>query len=114
MSDLRIDYDGFRQAATALDDVVSRFDSAHANAHAASEYVGHAGLAHKVREFADSWDINRGELRDGLAFVSAALTAVVETFSDLDTQFGRDLDSVQAQARLSMAQSGHYTSKADG
>ena len=50
----------------------------------AAEYVGHHGLATKVRDFADGWDIHREKYADALRHLVALLEAVDETFADLD------------------------------
>ena len=55
--------------------------------------MGHSGLAARVNDFADSWDINRGKLTEALEFVTESLTAIIDTFRELD----------EAQARAATA-----------
>jgi hypothetical protein len=59
-------------------------------------YTGHDGLAGKVRDFGDKWDIARGKLEDNLTFIADYLRAVVDTFEDLDTDLAASLEQAAA------------------
>jgi len=84
MSDLSIDGETLHAAALHIQSVVDSFAAAGADAHEAAEHVGHHGLAGKVRDFADSWDIHRARYCDDLRQVVALFEAVDDTFADLD------------------------------
>ncbi len=84
MSDLRIDGDSLREAARRIREVVDSFATAGSDAHDAADYVGHGGLASRVKEFSDGWDIHRGRFSDELRQMADMLEAVDDTFTDLD------------------------------
>lgn len=79
-----IDYDELRDARSDIDGARDLFASAGAVSADIARVVGHSGLASKVGDFEDSWDISREKLENGLEFVSAFLTAVIDTFTELD------------------------------
>ncbi len=91
MANLNIDYDELNRARTDIDDVRSSFSRADRLSSDIAGLVGHGGLASKVNDFADSWDINRDKLNESLTFVSESLTAVVETFMELDAAQAKSL-----------------------
>jgi hypothetical protein len=84
MSDLLIDGDSLREAARRIRVVVDSIASVGSDAHEAADYVGHGGLASRVRAFADGWDIHRGKYSDELRQMADMLQAADDTFTDLD------------------------------
>ncbi|MBG6055029.1 hypothetical protein IWX81_001440 [Salinibacterium sp. CAN_S4] len=90
MADLVVDFDELVSTRSRIDHAVSTFQSVERVGHDISGLVGHSGLASKVNDFADSWDINRGKLTEALEFVTESLTAIIDTF--------RELDEAQAKA----------------
>lgn len=98
MSDLRIDGDALREAAAHIRQVIDSFATAGSDAHDAAALVGHAGLASRVKEFADGWDIHRGRLGDELRQVAEMLEAVDDTFADLDRQTAQTVRRANAAA----------------
>ncbi len=98
MSDLRIDGDCLRDAAIRIREVVDSFGTAGADAGDAATYVGHGGLARRVKEFANGWDIHRGRLSDELRQMADTLEAVVETFTDVDDRGAATLRQTAAVA----------------
>ena len=90
MADLVVDFDELVSARSRIDHAVSTFQGVERVGHDISALVGHSGLASKVNDFADSWDINRGKLTEALEFVIESLTAIIDTF--------RELDEAQAKA----------------
>lgn len=96
MSDVHIDGDLLRAAASRVDAVVQSFATAGSDAREAADYVGHDGLAHRVRDFAGGWDIHRARLTDEFGQLAAMLEAVAQTFADLD-------DRLAATARQAVA-----------
>lgn len=85
MADLKLDFDELSRSAQTAYRVASDFGGAERIAEDAAAATGHDGLAGKVREFGEKWDIARGELQDNLRLVADYLGAVVDTFTDLDT-----------------------------
>ena len=106
MSDLRFDGDSLRAAATRVRHVVESFASAGSDAHDAAEYVGHAGLAGRVREFADGWDIHRAKFTEELHKMADLLEAVDDTFTDLDNATAQKLRQATATMASALAPSG--------
>ena len=86
MADLTIDYDELDRARIDIDNAASTFSRADRVSSDIAGLVGHGGLAGKVNEFADSWDISRGKLQDSLEFIADSLQAVVDTFTELDSK----------------------------
>lgn len=83
---LNIDGDALRNAATRTISVVEAFESAGSDAHEAADYVGHGGLANKVRDFADGVGHPPREFSEELRELSALFEAIDDTFTDLDSQ----------------------------
>ena len=84
MPDLVVDYDELISARTHIHTAVSTFGGVETVGHDISGLVGHSGLASKVNDFADAWDINRRNLTEALEFVTESLTAIIDTFQELD------------------------------
>jgi len=106
MSDLRIDGDSLREAARRIREVVESFATAGSDAHAAAGYVGHGGLANRVKDFADGWDIHRGKFSDELRQVADMLEAVDDTFTDLDNQTAEKMSHATSPLVARLAPSG--------
>ncbi|MCR2801439.1 hypothetical protein QNO21_08985 [Microbacterium sp. zg-Y818] len=95
MVDLKLDFAELRSSARTAETVASSFARAESIAGAAAADTGHDRLGGKVREFGDKWDIARGKLEDNLQFIADYLRAVVDTFSDLDTDLAAALEPAQ-------------------
>jgi hypothetical protein len=91
MSDLKIDVGEVLASASSAERIAGDFSAAERIADETAGYTGHDGLAGKVRDFADKWDIARGKLEDNLTFIADYLRAVVDTFEDLDTDLASSL-----------------------
>ncbi len=98
MTSLILDLDALSSAAGSADQIRMTFTSASGIAQDVAELTGHGGLAAKVREFADAWDVSRQRLSGGLEFLDSALRAVVETFTELDGELARQLDAASGGA----------------
>lgn len=84
MGNLSIDYDELYRARTDVDDVAATFAKADQVTSDIASLVGHDGLKSKVTEFSESWDINRDKLNESLEFISESLTAIIDTFTEID------------------------------
>lgn len=104
MRDLVVSYDELDSARSRIDRAVSTFEGVERVGHDISTLVGHSGLAARVNDFADSWDINRRELTEALEFVTESLTAIIDTFRELD----------EAQARAATATNVPATNQPSG
>ena len=102
MADLTIDGEALRNAAARTTSVVEAFESAASDAHDAADHVGHGGLASRVREFADGWDIRRGKFSEELRELSALFQAIDDTFTDLDSQTASELRAATSAAMHSI------------
>lgn len=91
MSDLKIDVGEVLASASSAERIAGDFSAAERIADETAGYTGHDGLAGKVRDFGDKWDIARGKLEDNLTFIADYLRAVVDTFEDLDTDLASAL-----------------------
>ena len=104
MPDLVVSYDELESARSRIDRAVSTFQGVERVGHDISALVGHSGLAARVNDFADSWDINRRKLTEELGFVTDSLTAIIDTFRELD----------EAQARAATATNVPATNQPSG
>jgi len=95
MANLNIDYDELSRARIDVDDVASAFGRADQVTSDIAGLVGHSGLASKVTEFSESWDINRDKLQESLVFISESLTAVIDTFTELDAAQAKAVSSTE-------------------
>ena len=96
MSDLKIDVGEVLASASSAERIAGDFSAAERIADETAGYTGHDGLAGKVRDFGDKWDIARGKLEDNLRFIADYLRAVVDTFEDLDTNLASALQQSAA------------------
>lgn len=93
MADLRIDVAELTASASRAERIASEFSTAERIAdETTAGYTGHDGLAGKVHDFADKWDIARGKLEENLTTIADYLRAVVDTFDDLDTDLAASLE----------------------
>lgn len=97
MSDIRLDYGDLSSAARALDEVKQLLDRANQDTDEAARHCGHAGLARKIDEFSGHWKVKRGELAESVALLAAAVTAVHDTFLDLDVEIAAKVRSGQTR-----------------
>lgn len=84
MTTLRIDADVLLQQSKAISTVRTSLSNVRSTANEVAGTVGHDRLAAKVREFGSKWDITRSKLDERLLFVEESLTAIRETFEELD------------------------------
>lgn len=92
MADLKLDADELLASASRAERIASEFSTAERIADETAGYTGHDGLAGKVRDFGDKWDIARGKLEESLTTIADYLRAVVDTFDDLDTDLAASLE----------------------
>ena len=97
MADLKLDADELRASATRADRIAGDMSSAERIASETAGYTGHDGLAGKVHDFADKWDIARGKLEENLTTIADYLRALVDTFDDLDTNLEASLEESAAR-----------------
>ena len=97
MTNLRIDAQSLRVAASRAREIRSRFAAAQNIAYATAELTGHDGLANKVREFADAWDVSRARLTERLEHVAESLQAVTDTFELLDGELRDAVGEIDAR-----------------
>jgi len=81
---IALDYEELRAARADIGRAAEDFESADSVSADIASVVGHSGLASKVEDFADSWDISREKLQEGLEFVGSFLTAIIDSFTELD------------------------------
>ncbi|MGO4783478.1 hypothetical protein [Cryobacterium sp. W22_MBD10_FK3] len=98
MADLKIDFSAIGRAQTLTNNVKSEFDRAERVSDDAAGFTGHDGLANKVREFGNNWDVGREKIKENLVFLADALTSLVDTFSDLDRTLAESAAEATAAA----------------
>ena len=92
MSDLNLDFAELGRSRTDIDDAARIFARADRVSEDIAGLVGHGGLAAKVNEFSDSWDISRDALQASLEGVADSLTALIDTFAELDAAQAKALE----------------------
>ncbi len=92
MADLKIDVAELTASASRAERIAGDFTTAERIADETAGYTGHDGLAGKVRDFGDKWDIARHKLEENLTTIADYLRAVVDTFDDLDTDLAASLE----------------------
>lgn len=98
MADLDLDLDELSSLAARVRGIANEFERAERISDDTAGYTGHDGLAAKVREFGEKWDIAREKLRSNLEFLAASMTAIVDTFTDLDNAHADAVSSVSEAA----------------
>lgn len=88
--DIRISYGDLRGAVTNLDHVATQFAAHDDTADAAAAAVGHEGLAHQVRESADTWDDNRKDFREAAEGLARSIDDIMRAFVELDVELAKD------------------------
>ncbi|MBO1902733.1 hypothetical protein J4H92_12335 [Leucobacter weissii] len=94
MSDLDLDFDSLRRSAAAAQRVAGYLARAERVSDEAAGHTGHEGLAAKVRDFGQKWDITRNGLEEALEFIAEFLASLVQTFEELDREQARALERV--------------------
>ena len=84
MGDVRIDLTRLSTTADKALQLENDFDDAEGFADDIGSLTGHDGLADRVEDFGNDWDVAREELREGLAAVAEFMEAIHDTFLDLD------------------------------
>lgn len=92
MADIRIDLDAVRDAGEKVATVLSRLDGAGDETRTLPDAAGHSTVSGALGDFRDKWSIRKGELVEELTFVSNALTAISDTFRELDGELVNRLD----------------------
>lgn len=86
MADIKLDTSELRSRARALGSTCSTLRTVSGDAESIACAVGHDGLAGKVREFGNAWTINRDRLIKELEALSQVISAVADTYEDMDRQ----------------------------
>lgn len=98
MADLDLDLDELSSLAARVRSIANEFERAERISDDTAGYTGHDRLAAKVHEFGEKWDIAREKLRSNLEFLAASMTAIVDTFTDLDNAHADAVSSVSEAA----------------
>jgi hypothetical protein len=96
--DLSIDMDELRTLADDLRTIADELQGADDNAAAAAEATGDDDLRDKVDDFADKWRIKREEMAGNVVKLQGMIQTVVDTFTEVDTELARALESAAEKA----------------
>lgn len=100
MPDLFVNFERLDESHRKVDDVLDGFAGITSSTHEAAQFVGHDGLAGRVREFSDGWDKKRGKLSRELQSLADAFEAISDTFLTLDERLAveheRALEDMQS------------------
>jgi len=95
--DLSIDMDQLTTLRDDLKSITSELENADGNAQAAADATGHDELRDRVNEFADKWEIKRGEMLENVKKLSGIITSIVDTFKEIDQGLGKALEDAAAK-----------------
>lgn len=90
--DLSIDMDALRTLKDDLKAITSELENADGNAQAAADATGHDELRDRVNDFADKWEIKRGEMLENVKKLSDIITQIVDTFTEVDAELAKSLE----------------------
>lgn len=91
MPGLRVSTTELREAGGALRLVSEELLHADARSEDAAAYLGHAGLAAAVHDFAHEWNDRREKMVESITGLAEACTGVDEAFERLDRDLGATL-----------------------
>lgn len=86
MPDLLLDLPTLEQLHWDLTMVVANFYDITPISKQLSGAVGDDGLAGKVQDFADGWDIRRTKITEAMQAIDASVKAIHDTFSQVDAE----------------------------
>ena len=89
MSDLRLDLDRLADAESILARVSDRLDGAGDTYRHLPDAAGHPRLSGALSDFRDAWSVHREDLLEELRFLHEATKAIVDTFTELDTELAK-------------------------
>jgi len=93
VTDIHLRGDLLAELLAGLGSARASLDSADEAGRGAGSACGHDTLSAVVGNVADGWRLRRAALLEQATLVHDALTAIVETFADLDQQMGTAIDS---------------------
>lgn len=88
---LRLDTSALRSAARSLYVISAEFVGAETYAQEVGDVVGHAGLAERLREFAEGWRIRRGEIEATVVGLAEVLMTTVNSFEGIDAELASNV-----------------------
>jgi hypothetical protein len=88
-SDFKVDTEVLRSAGAQLRDVVESLKGAKEDSAALAQHVGHAGLAGRVRDFADNWQSRRQEMLETIGSLGEVSENVGIAFEEWDSELAR-------------------------
>lgn len=95
--DLSIDMDQLRTLKDDLKAISSELEDADSNAEAAAKATGHDDLRDRVNDFADKWEIKRGEMLTNVKKLSGIITQIAEAFDQVDAGLAKALEDAAAK-----------------
>lgn len=84
--DIRVKPDVLEDTGRSLRYVATEFANAGDISDEYSRIVGHAGLAARLREFADNWNDKRAEMVDAIQGLGEATEGIGSSFTEADNQ----------------------------
>jgi hypothetical protein len=91
MDKLKVDTQSLRDTAAALKLIKTEFDDANANSDTLADAVGEPGLASRVRDFAQNWDMRRKDMVDKIATLEKNISDGADALDKTDKQLGDSL-----------------------
>ncbi|MCP2267510.1 hypothetical protein ACFQHV_20765 [Promicromonospora thailandica] len=95
--DLSINMDQLTALKDDLKAITSELENADGNAQAAADATGHDELRDRVNDFADKWEIKRGEMLENVKKLSDIITQIVDTFKEIDAGLGKALEDAASK-----------------
>ncbi|GAB6938659.1 hypothetical protein ACQP60_00040 [Isoptericola variabilis] len=90
--DLSIDMEQLRTLKDDLKSISSELENADSHAQDAAEATGHDELRDRVNDFADKWEIKRGEMLENVKKLSDIIAQIADTFTEIDSELAKSLE----------------------
>lgn len=84
MADLFLTIEDIRELGRSLSFIATEFEGANDTAEEYGESVSHGDLAHELEQFAENWEIKRGELMQKLQELADAATSAAEGYEGFE------------------------------
>ncbi|GAB2500803.1 hypothetical protein GCM10027063_45490 [Promicromonospora xylanilytica] len=95
--DLSIDMNQLLTLSEDLKSITSELENADGNAQGVADATGHDELRDRVNEFADKWEIKRGEMLENVKKLSGIISQIAEAFDEVDTGLAKALEDAAAK-----------------
>lgn len=91
MADLRVDYDDLQLLSSRLDRAIDQMHDDSSTMSSIAGAVGDGDLAGKIRDFADSWSVHRGNIRENVSWLQGQVDRIATELKARDDELANGL-----------------------